>query len=119
VEDKGDQDAFKEQLRAIDEAKAKAQQYLDRTATHSPEHLNLPIAHWHETGAQLSVAQPGERCCGARAIEQAQRSMPYSSSLLLRNPAACIRPRGHDGQHASDMVHHLYRKSHWKALVWD
>ncbi len=109
----------KEQLRAIDESKAKAQRYLDRIAPKSPQHLALPSAHWHETGTKLSVAEPGQPRCGAKAIDYAQPVMSYGLSLVPRNPASCIRPRGHDGQHASEVIQHVYRKSLWKAMAWD
>ncbi len=118
MEDRGEE-AFKEQLRTIAEATAKAQHYLDRTAPKSPEHSTLPRAHWRETGTQWLVAQPGQPRCGAKAIEQVETTFPYSPSLVLRNPETCIRPRGHDGEHASEIVHHQYRHSRWKALAWD
>jgi len=115
----GDEDDFQQRLRAIDEESAKAQHYLEQTTPRPPQHSTLHSAHWLETGAKLSVVEAGQPACGAKAIEYVEAVGPYSPSLLLRNPETCIRPRGHDGQHASEVVHHQFRKSLWKALVWD
>ena len=95
-----------------------AQRYLDRTTSNPPAHHDLPSAHWRETGPQLSVAQSGQPRCGTNAIEYVEPFMPYSLGLVLRNPESCIRPRGHDGCHASKVVRHAYRKTQWKALAW-
>lgn len=118
MNDDGDAQRFSEQLRAIEVSRAKAQRYLDRTAPKAPQ-AELPSAHWRETGERLSTAQGGQPACGAKAIEYVQRSMPSAGSLMLKNPTSCIRPHGHDGPHASEMIPHIYRKSLWKALSWD
>ncbi len=115
----GDRDAFEEQLRAIDELETKARGYLDRADPKPAADLTLPAAHWRETGPRLSVAASGQPRCGARAIEYVQPLMSYGLSLVMRNPESCIRPRGHDGCHASQVVQHAYRRSLWKALVWE
>ena len=111
--------SFQEQLRSIEELQAHARGYLDRTERHFPDHLDLPRANWRETGAVLSVAGKGERECGLQAIFEHRTPGGYSTSVVLRDPIHCVRPEGHDGPHASSVMPHLFRKTHWKALVWD
>jgi hypothetical protein len=119
MDQKSESEAFNEQLHAIDELESKAQGYLDRTNLKPPPHLALPSAHWRETGPKLSVAEPGELRCEARAIEYVQPVLSHGLSLVMRNPESCIRPRGHDGWHASRVVQHAFRKSILKALAWE
>lgn len=115
----GDGD-FNEKLRSIEASKKIAQQYLDRTAHHYPEQLTLPMGLWRETITQLSVAESGQRRCGARAVEPVELGAgPYSASFLLRNPISCLRPSGHDGPHAARTEAHGRHKAKWRALAWD
>lgn len=112
-------DAFREKLRSVDASMAIAQQYLDRSAHHYPEHLTLPMAAWRETLGPLSIAPPGEPRCGNRAVQGMDISIPYGPSLILRNPISCIRPPGHDGHHAIRSEAYGRHKAKWRALSWD
>ena len=118
MDDEG-REPFSKRLRAVEDAAAKAKEDLEVAGLQPAEPSTLPSALWRETESQLSVAQPGEPPCAAEAIEYVEGTIEYGPFALLRNPQACIRPRGHEGEHASQVVHHPLRRRRWKALAWD
>jgi hypothetical protein len=94
-----------------------ARGYLDRTDPPAPSHWKLPRAFWRETGEQLDTANGDQLVCGEEAIVE-QRKTTYADPQVHRQRVRCIRPRGHEGYHASQTKPHRFNKSKWKALCW-
>jgi len=112
----GDAD-FRKRIEHIEESELHAREYLERTTPERPRTQTLPAASRRDFADPFAIAESDADRCPAEGVIRPDISPPAPVNLpsyITR----CIRVKGHEGIHASNLHHRHHGRLRWSASVW-